>query len=180
MGVLLPNHHQGYIDWETYQANQSRIDANVHLNLIRQVARVREGRRIAARFWLSAASVAAICIRTIVDETHLLVITAPAKTSFKAEAFYCLTVGAFKSTRQFTDAFLKAVTPASVEITELAIQRLETDHDAALEQWRLAVERARYEADRAERQYRAVEPENRMVARGLESNGEAAARPGCR
>jgi predicted DNA-binding transcriptional regulator AlpA len=59
-----------------------------------------------------------------------------------------------------------------VEITELAIQRLETDHDAALEQWRLAVERARYEADRAERQYRAVEPENRMVARGLESQWE--------
>ena len=46
------------------------------------------------------------------------------------------------------------------------------DHDAALSQWRLAVERARYEAERAERQYRAVEPENRLVARGLETEWE--------
>jgi predicted DNA-binding transcriptional regulator AlpA len=36
----------------------------------------------------------------------------------------------------------------------------------------LGVERARYEAERAERRYRAVEPENRLVARGLESEWE--------
>jgi hypothetical protein len=52
------------------------------------------------------------------------------------------------------------------------MRQLETDHDAALSQWRLAVERARYEAERAERQYRAVEPENRLVARGLETEWE--------
>ena len=34
------------------------------------------------------------------------------------------------------------------------------------------MERARYEAERAERQYRAVEPENRLVARGLETEWE--------
>jgi uncharacterized protein YndB with AHSA1/START domain len=59
-----------------------------------------------------------------------------------------------------------------VEATQLAIQQLEADQDAALGQWRLAVERARYEAERAERQYRAVEPENRLVARGLETEWE--------
>jgi hypothetical protein len=48
-------------------------------------------------------------------------------------------------------------------------QQLEADHDAALNQWRLAVERARYEAEHAERQYRAVEPKNRLVARGFET-----------
>jgi predicted DNA-binding transcriptional regulator AlpA len=70
------------------------------------------------------------------------------------------------------DAFLKALTPAALEATQFAIQQLETDHDAALSQWRLAVERARYEAERTERQYRAVEPENRLVARGLETEWE--------
>jgi len=34
------------------------------------------------------------------------------------------------------------------------------------------VERARYQAERAERQYRTVEPENRLVARGLETEWE--------
>jgi DNA invertase Pin-like site-specific DNA recombinase len=28
--VLLPEHHTGYIDWATFQANQARIDSNVH------------------------------------------------------------------------------------------------------------------------------------------------------
>src|SRR5215469_1331231 len=70
------------------------------------------------------------------------------------------------------DAFLKALTPAALEATQFAIQQLEADHDAALAQWRLAVERTRYEAERAERQYRAVEPENRLVARGLETEWE--------
>src|SRR5258708_7722683 len=37
----------------------------------------------------------------------------------------------------------------------------------------LAVERARYEADRAERAFQAVEPENRLVARTLETRWEA-------
>ena len=28
--VLLPNHHQGFIDWSTYEANRARISANTH------------------------------------------------------------------------------------------------------------------------------------------------------
>ena len=41
-----------------------------------------------------------------------------------------------------------------------------------MSQWRLEVERTRYEAERAERRYRTVEPENRLVARGLETEWE--------
>lgn len=54
----------------------------------------------------------------------------------------------------------------------LSVEQLQANHDAALSQWRLEVERARYEAERAERQYRTVEPENRLVARGLETTWE--------
>jgi excisionase family DNA binding protein len=50
---------------------------------------------------------------------------------------------------------------------------IEADHDAALGQWRRQVERARYEATRAERRYLAVDPDNRLVARGLETDWEA-------
>ena len=28
--VLIPDHHEGFIDWATYEANQARIDTNVH------------------------------------------------------------------------------------------------------------------------------------------------------
>jgi Recombinase zinc beta ribbon domain len=94
------------------------------------------------------------------------------KDIVQGRGVYCLNVGGIQIDQAVTEAFLKALTPAAVEATEQALRQLEADHDAALAQWRLAVERARYEAERAERQYRAVEPENRLVARGLETEWE--------
>src|SRR5260370_24227417 len=40
--------------------------------------------------------------------------------------------------------------------------------------WRQRIERARYAAGRARRQYQLAEPENRLVARQLEADWEAA------
>jgi hypothetical protein len=70
-------------------------------------------------------------------------------------------------------AFLDTVEPVGVEAAFEAERMLDADRDAALAQWRLQVERAKYEAERAERRYRAVEPENRLVARNLEAEWEA-------
>jgi uncharacterized protein YndB with AHSA1/START domain len=72
-----------------------------------------------------------------------------------------------------TNAFLEAVTPAAVEAMRLTVEQPQTNHDAALSQWRLEVERVRYEAEKVERRYRSVEPENRLVARGLETEWES-------
>src|SRR5262249_9280064 len=85
---------------------------------------------------------------------------------------FCLNVGGVQIDRAVFDALLNALPPAALQATHLAIRQLEANHDAALSQWRLTVERTRYEAERAERQYRAVEPENRLVARGLETEWE--------
>jgi len=62
--------------------------------------------------------------------------------------------------------------PAGLAATLAAAERLETEREVALKQWRLGVERANYEAQRAERRYRAVDPDNRLVARGLEREWE--------
>src|SRR5467141_3883217 len=69
-------------------------------------------------------------------------------------------------------AFLAALQPAALAATLAAAERLESDRDAVLKQWRLGVERASYEVQRAERRYRAVDPDNRLVARGLEREWE--------
>ena len=57
-----------------------------------------------------------------------------------------------------------------------AARQLEDGHDAALAQHQRQVEQARYHAARAERRYRAVDPDNRLVARGLEAEWETALR----
>ena len=69
-------------------------------------------------------------------------------------------------------AALLMVQPAALQACLAAAQQLEDGHDAALAQWRRQVEQARYEARHAERRYRAVDPDNRLVARGLENGVE--------
>jgi predicted DNA-binding transcriptional regulator AlpA/uncharacterized protein YndB with AHSA1/START domain len=86
---------------------------------------------------------------------------------------YCLNVGGMVIERAVANAFIDAITPAAIEAMRLSVEQLQTNHDASLSQWRLEVERTRYEAERAERRYRTVEPENRLVARGLETEWES-------
>jgi len=49
------------------------------------------------------------------------------------------------------------------------VQILEQEDAALNHQWKLRIERAQYEAKRAERQYDACDPDNRIVARTLET-----------
>jgi DNA invertase Pin-like site-specific DNA recombinase len=170
--VLLREHHPGYIDWTTFEANQARIDANEHPQPHQAGGgAVREGAAL-----LQGLATCGKCGRRL--HTHYTGRSASpgyhcaGKDIVSGRGVYCLNVGGVQIDQTVVDAFLRALTPAALEATELALQQLEANHDAALTQWRLAVERARYEAARAERQYRAVEPENRLVARGLETEWE--------
>ena len=54
----------------------------------------------------------------------------------------CLNVGGMGIEQAVADAFLRAITPAAIEATRLSVEPLQTNHDAALSQWRLEVERA--------------------------------------
>jgi transposase-like protein len=67
---------------------------------------------------------------------------------------------------------MAALAPAAVQACVLAAETLEHGHDTALDQWRRQVEVARYQAAKAERRYLAVDPDNRLVARGLETDWE--------
>jgi hypothetical protein len=67
---------------------------------------------------------------------------------------------------------LKAVEPASLELSLRTAERVEQDRERLHALWKQRLERAEYEADRARRQYDAVDPENRLVARELERRWE--------
>ena len=169
--VFLPHHHEGFIAWTTYEANQARIDTNVHPHPHLPGGPVREGAAL-----LQGLATCGHCGRRL--HTHYRGRSAApgyhcsGKDLLNGRGVYCLTVGGRQIDAAVTTAFLAALTPAAVDAAILAAQQLEADDETALAQWRLAVERARYEAERAERRYRAVEPENRLVARGLETAWE--------
>jgi DNA invertase Pin-like site-specific DNA recombinase/predicted DNA-binding transcriptional regulator AlpA len=169
--VLIPDHHPGFIDWATFQANQARLDANTRPQPHQSGGAVREGCAL-----LQGLAVCGHCGRRL--HTHYRGRNSTpgyhcaGKDLVNGRGVYCFNVGGIGIDRAVSDAFLEAVTPAAVEALRLSVEQLQAHHDAALSQWRLEVERTRYEAEVAERRYRAVEPENRLVARGLEAEWE--------
>ena len=68
-----------------------------------------------------------------------------------------------------SQAFLAAMAGDAPAACLAAAHQLTDDHDSVLEQYRRQVVQARYDATRAERRNLAVDTENRLVARGLET-----------
>jgi len=169
--VLIPDHHPGFIDWATFQANQARLDSNTRPQPHQAGGAVREGSAL-----LQGLATCGHCGRRL--HVHYRGRnSAPGyhcagKDLVNGRGVYCLNVGGTVIEQAVAGAFLEAITPAAIEATRLSVDQLQANHDAALSQWRLEVERARYEAEKTERRYRAVEPENRLVARGLEAEWE--------
>lgn len=169
--VLIPDHHPGFIDWATFQANQARLDSNTRPQAHQSGGAVREGSAL-----LQGIATCGHCGRRL--HTHYRGRNSTpgyhcsGKDLVNGRGVYCLNVGGLAIEQAVANAFLEAVTPAAVEAMRLTVEQLQANHDAALSQWRLEVERTRYEAERAQRRYRTVDPENRLVARGLETEWE--------
>ena len=173
--VLIQEHHEGFIDWQTYEANQDRIARNTrprpHNDPSKASGAVREGSAL-----LQGLGSCGHCGRRL--RTHYRGrSSAPGyhcagDRLVEGRGSYCLNVGGIQIDEAVTRAFIAALEPAKLAATLAAAERLESDREATLKQWRLGVERASYEASRAERRYRAVDPDNRLVARGLEREWE--------
>jgi len=169
--VCLPGHHDAFIDWDTYQANQARLAANTRPRAHAPgTGAVREGCAL-----LQGLATCGTCGRKLA-----VYYDGPTKST---PGYYCasgdicngrgvrhLRVGGVAIDAAVTAAFLAAITPAAAEATLAAAEHLETGHRAALDQLHRQLEQARYAAARAERRYRAVDADNRLVARNLEAD----------
>jgi DNA invertase Pin-like site-specific DNA recombinase len=169
--VLITDHHPGYIDWDTYEMNQKRIAGNTHPTAHQATGAVREGAAL-----LQSLATCGRCGRRLRVYYQGRYSTpgyyCAASTLVNGRGVYCLRVGGAHIDEAVSRTFLDTVAPASVEAALLAEEQLQANEETAMKQWRLQLERARYEAERAERRYRTVEPENRLVARTLETEWE--------
>src|ERR1700674_3962516 len=169
--VLIPDHHTGFIDWQTHEANEDRIANNTRPGQHKVGGAVREGSAL-----LQSLASCGHCGRRL--HTHYRGRNSspgyhcPGKVLVEGRGVYCLNIGGIQIDEAVTRAFIAALEPAGLAATLAAAERLESDREAALKQWRLGAQRASYEAERAERRYRAVDPDNRLVARGLEREWE--------
>ena len=71
-----------------------------------------------------------------------------------------------------TQQVLCALEPAALELSCRALEDVQRERARLDKHWKQRLQRARYEAEDAERRYRAVDPENRLVARSLEQRWE--------
>jgi excisionase family DNA binding protein len=169
--VVIRDHHDGFIDWASFEANQARLGANIRPQPHQAGGAVREGAAL-----LQGLASCGHCGRRLHTHyrgrSHTPGYHCANKGIENGRGVYCLNIGGLQIDQALAMSFLQALEPAGVEAALRAAEQLEANHDAALTQWRLAVERASYEAGRAERRYRSVEPENRLVARGLEAQWE--------
>lgn len=170
--TLIVDHHQGYISWDTYLANQARIDTNTRPQAHQPgTGAVREGCAL-----LQGLAVCGRCGRKLAVHYNRDYSTpgyhCHGRNLAEGRATRCLSIGGIQIDQAVAEAFLAALTPAGVDAALVAAEALVADRDAALSQWRKEVDRARYQAGLAERRYMAVDPDNRLVARGLEADWE--------
>ena len=169
--VLIHDHHPGFIDWEAYEVNQARIASNTRPRPHEPGGAVREGAAL-----LQGIATCGRCGRGLrVYYTGRAACPGYYCTGdviVNGRGEHCQRVGGRQIDEAIASTLLQALAPAGLEASLLAAEQLEADHDAATAQWRRQVERAGYEAQRAERRYRAVDPDNRLVARGLEAEWE--------
>lgn len=171
--VFIRDHHEGFIDWPTFEANQKRLAQNTRPRPHHSGGAVREGAAL-----LQGIAVCGHCGRRLAVH-YSGRYSAPGyhcagKNIVNGRGEYCLNVGGVQIDTAVAEAFLAALAPAGLSASLGAIEQLEADHETTLAQFRRDVERAQYGAQRAERRYRAVDPENRLVARGLEVQWERA------
>jgi DNA invertase Pin-like site-specific DNA recombinase len=168
--VLLPDHCPAYITAEQFWANQQRLQENragaPGLGAPRQGPALlsgllvcgRCGYRMVVNYNQGGRFLRYGCNRALVCYGE------PECQSLAGERLDALV----------TAQVLAALQPAALELHLAAAADVEQQRQALHHNWQQQLERARYEAERAARQYRLVEPENRLVARELERQWEAA------
>jgi DNA invertase Pin-like site-specific DNA recombinase len=170
MPVLLRDRLPAYISWERYLANQERLKQN-------RALADSPGTPRCGTALLQGLVVCGKCGHRLATRYK-----APQQPSsyFKR---YWRPDGALEDCGRITAAvlddlvvkeLLRALEPASLELSLRAIENVEQERQRLHDHWRQKLERVQHEVSRAERHYHAVEPDNRLVARTLEARWEEA------
>ena len=170
--VLIEGHCPAYITPEQFWANQARLLANragaENPGAVRQGPSLlggllvcgRCGRRLLVQYTNAGRSLRYLC--------------GQAAGSYAEPV--CQSLSGRRLDAFIADQVLDALRPAALELHLAAAADVAQERERLHRHWQQQLERARYEADRAARQHRAVEPENRLVARELERRWEEALR----
>jgi DNA invertase Pin-like site-specific DNA recombinase len=161
--VLIRDAHPAYISWADYLKNIRQLEGNSFTR-----DRTARGAPKQGEALLQGLALCGRCGRRMQTRHH---------STFSAYVClrqgdglgYCWSQVARHIDEKIVEIFLEAMAPPEIDLSLAVIREVERQTADLDRQWRLRLERARYEAQRAQRQFDAVEPENRVVARTLET-----------
>ena len=167
--VVIHDHHEGYIDWETYLANQKQIETNIgelgRAGVVHGAAKagpallaglLRCG-RCGRRLHVGYSGIGGRVPRYFCRGAHL-----------NHGTDWCISFGGLRADQAVSQEVLKALEPAGVEASLAAWSQLRQQEDEHVRSLNLALQQAQYESQRARKQYDVVDPENRLVVGELE------------
>jgi hypothetical protein len=166
--VLQPGVYPAYIDWGTFERNQEQMAAN----RTRYPGLPRGGGAL-----LGGLVTCGVCGRRMFtgynDDGHeARYVCNQMAATFGAPR--CQSISARPVDEQVSALILSALAPSAIEVSLQVAEDLELERQQLHEQWKQRLERAGYETSLARRRYEAVDPQNRLVARTLERDWEAA------
>jgi Recombinase zinc beta ribbon domain/Recombinase len=163
--VLQTERLPAYFTWEHYLANQERLLQNRF-----QPGSV--GAPRAGKALLTGILVCGACGRRMSTSYRGKSTAYYLCTRDRLEGSDCHGLASAAIDDLVTTQVLGALEPAALDLSLKAIEDVKRERQRLNRHWEQQLERASYEVHRAERQYQAVEPENRLVARGLEQQWE--------
>lgn len=166
--ACLHDHHPAYITWDQYMANQEKLNAN-------RTNHASPDQRGAAREGLALLQGLVLCGRCGRRMTVRYQGVRPQYVCCSAKkqgAPGCWSVSGTAIDEAVVQVFLDAAQPPEIELALAVANEASHQADEIDRQWRLRLDRVRYEAGLTERRYKAVDPDNRVVARTLERDWE--------
>jgi len=163
--VLLPEHHEGYINWSVYQSNQALIANNENAKGEKVRGAIKRGVALLSgllRCGHCGAKLHASYPRPDVVRYTCVRHVLNSGTSCR------LMFGGGRADQLVADQVLRAIQPTGLQAALQAIERLRDTQDERVKHTELALTQAQYEVTRAQRQYDAVDATNRLVAAELE------------
>jgi excisionase family DNA binding protein len=165
--VCIHDHHLGYISWASFLANEAKLAGNATNAGARPP---REGSALCQGIVICGSCGRPMSTRYAGGQPYYECTRARADHVATPD---CRSVRAATVDDAVATALLDAVTPEQLALTLAAAGEVTDRRTRSLRAVEVTVERARYTAERAERAHAACEPENRLVARSLETRWEA-------
>lgn len=169
--VCLFEHHPAYISWDEFMENENKLHENSNRIIsLSQRGAAREGHALLQGLLLcgKCGDRMNVHYEGRGNTVSYRCCNNSASRALPRNISRCWSVSGRGIDEAIEKLFLETVNPPEIELGLAVVHEAERQGAEIDRQWRLRLEQANYDAKIAERRYKAIDPDNRVVARTLE------------